>query len=1373
MPSFRSLLNPIIYRRMGVSLLAYGAFSFAQVPTIPPAHAQDWDVQGGQKRRQEIIDRYKKLLEASPVEGFVFDKIIDYVGRGNGLDALIRDYEKKVEARPERLNYRLILGHLLKTKSDYEGALVHYEKAVELGPKDPNTWMSRGSVLVLLQRQKEATADFEEALSLEKNKAKKQDILRKLADAAFAQHDWERAEKYYDELIKLSPRDEYLRLEYAQVLVKYRRYDKALVQYDELIRLSGRDSKKRANTLRDKGDVLERMGKAEEAVEVYRKAMGLMRPSYWLYTELQHRVIDAYRSMDKLDVLVADFAKKWRSPNYDQSMILAGLYDELGDEDSAFKFYQRATAKKSREVEPRLKIIAILKRRGEDQKVVDAYKSLIRVAGNQQRFQFDLVQLYFRMGEDKKAEQELARIASRFSRNPHVYLELADTYMRFDMIDKAQAAYERLVRMSPRDETYILSLGEFYYRQGQLDKAQETWQKLLKTNLPKSEAYALLGQTYAEHGLVDQGLSYYLKAVDLAPDDLEIRRGLANNYVRARRWEQALEAWHTVMTQATSAEARTEARARIISVHEERGYLVQKMDEWTELFAGKDGDAEAGYFLAEARIHRKEYDEAKQAYERLIELDGVRDEKDIEALNSLLRIYNQTGETERSIEVLEELAVLRPTLSRDYYHQISSLALDLYQDDKAIKYALRAVELNPDDAMAQAQLADIYYQMRRFPEAVKAYEKAIDLDPRALRNAMKLADIYLEQREFAKAEALYRNVVKKAEDESLILKSGRIAMQLAEVDGRLGELELEFSPLVFQTRAKPVYRSLMLELYGRMIAPLLMQVRFDGVDEAQRDQAQQAAKRLDTLSRAAQPVLMDALQSDDIAQQTLAIGMLGDLRAGGAAAPLARIATDIHHSLRSLALVQVLNIGDERASSTLIAALSHDDPAMRDTVTWALGYTGGKDAVKALVNVLKNGQNSTQKTLAALSLGRVSGATARAALSEAIKDESFASASTQMRIALAWAVGRSGAAAATASLAKIMENDTEAIAGVAAWSLAQMETDLAFEALLGAYWADSPLQRRYGAIGLLELATEPAPPRERYAADVRETRFLEATRHEFYPDGMIDDLAAQTVAVDGDATRDLLGPHLSAIQAVSTHLLEEGSAAVRRRVLDDLVAMNREHAYGVLAPRDASGRAALDTLMADLTPRVRALVEGANAQLSPELLRPAMQLLGALQEPKTRAVLVGYATHPDPSVRAAALFSLGDWGAKNATANEVIDLLKRSLDDDAFGVRAAAALSLAKSLPGDSAPAAQAAELLVKMLRDDSLLVRQAAAQALVLIGSPEGLSQLGSTMDSLPTAVQISALRALARDGSPAAQKLLAPYQQHRDIRLREAAQQ
>ncbi|MEM1350334.1 MAG: tetratricopeptide repeat protein, partial [Myxococcota bacterium] len=468
---------------------------------VPPdiAHAQEeWDVRGGDARTREIIRRYQSLLERNPTEGLALRKLIELTGKGSGLERLIGQYEQKVEAKPEDVRLWIVLGHLYKEKARYADAERAYGEALSREDKSALAYLGRGAARMMMDKPKEAQADFEAALEHERDRAKRQDILRKLADLAFAQRDWARAQTYYDRLIELDPRNEYLRMEYAQVLVKYKRYDKALEQYEALVELAGRDVKTRATTLRDMGDLYEKMGDEERAISAYKKAMSYVRPGNWLYREVQQRIIGVYRRTERLEEYLAKVSKRWRRPNFDQAMLLASLYDELAREEEALKFYETARSKNRRAVEPRLKIIQIRTRRGEMKAVARAYDDLIRVAPSQARFRFDLAKLHFRNGDRKKAQAVLRATRSKFRREPDVLVTLADMYLRFGMRDEALGVYKSLVRAEPGNDSFILSLGEYYYQNGEVDKALKTWERILKSSLPKAEAHALLGNVLVE-----------------------------------------------------------------------------------------------------------------------------------------------------------------------------------------------------------------------------------------------------------------------------------------------------------------------------------------------------------------------------------------------------------------------------------------------------------------------------------------------------------------------------------------------------------------------------------------------------------------------------------------------------------------------------------------------------------------------------------------------------------------------------------------------------------------------------------------------------------------------------------------------------------
>ncbi|MGM0556785.1 MAG: tetratricopeptide repeat protein [Myxococcota bacterium] len=1355
--------------RVRVILLATLVASLTVSWSLPrQAQAQDWSVEGGEDRRREIINRYKRLLEKKPVEGLIFKKLLSYVGGTRGVDRLIADYEKAAEKDPDNEAYQLILGHLYKEQSDYEKALAAYDKAVELAPKDSNAWLSRGSVRMLLQQDKEAKQDFEKALSLEDNRDRKEKILRKLADVAFSQRDWEAAEGYYDRLIELDPRNEYLRMEYAQVLVKYKRFEKALEQYDELIKLAGRDTKARATTMRDKADVLERMGEYDRAIATYRKAMGLMREGHWLHNELRNRVVDVYRKADRLPELIEEYEKKWRSPNYDESMTLAELYDELGREKEALEYFRRAIKLDRNEAEPRLAVIRMLERQGDDQKVVDAYEDLIRIAPRESRYQFELVRIYFRMGEQNKAEKLLERIGRRFRSDPNVYVTLADAYMRYDMREKALDAYKRLVRLDPRNESYIISLGEYYYRSGKLDKAVDTWEKLLDARLSEAEAHALLGETLAEHGMLDKGLRHYEKAVELAPDDTTIRRGLATNYVRARRWEKGIQAWRHIMNNSDEAEARGEARGRIISIYRQQNRLRAKMRDFEEDFSSDPPDVEAGFFLAEAHLKLNEFGEAEAVFQKLQSIESIGEKEQLEALHALLRIYNQTKDAEKAISVLQQLAELKPQLSREYYHRIAELSLDLYDDDQALRYAMRAVEINPDDATAHARLADVYRQMQKLEQAIKEYRIAIDLDPKAFRHRMELAELLLEQGEYKQADEQYRTVVKKADDETTILKAGRKALELAEANGRLAELETEFAPLSFKAPKKPVYRKILLELYDTMVTPIVNEIRY-GVFEDEQAVAERRTQ-LQNLGQRALPVLTGALQTDDISQKALAIRLAGDLRLEPAALQLARTATEENNSLRTLAMISVARIGAERGAEPLIDALDHTDPDIRDLSTWALGFCGGVDAERALVDVLGGGQSWTQQALAAVSLGRIGSDRGARALNDSYERSQLGKYSNSLSVAVIWALGRAGADSSRGKLLQALENGSEEVRFVAAWSLAQVGGDGALKALLDAYWSPERDMREPGARGLVQMAAMHSVGAEQKADQLRrddlanDLRFISDRSHKIGTGRLLQSLSEMAQRVDLPESKGFIADHQAEFTDALEKTLNTGDEDVQSFALRALADSSGEPAFRILEPMDARDRSAVKEMIGDVSSEVRAL---AAAEKPPRLRAPAVQLLGIIGSASDQPLVVGALDSTDEMVREAAAVALGHWNANRS----IVDALMAKLDDDFFAVRVASARSLGALVEPEADKAAAVTEALIAMLDDDFKTVRAASANALAGVASQRALEVIDERIDEMDPAVKIAALRGLAHSESDAAKQILERYLDHRDVRFRRAA--
>ena len=1345
-------------RAITITLLT-GAIAF--MPETAPVQAQDeWSVDGGDARTREIMRRYKVLLEKNPTEGLAFQKLTEMAGGGKGLDRLIKEYEGKVEKNPDKLNYQLILAHLLKKRTRYEDALAAYTRALEIDDESALAYLGRGECLMMLQKNVEATADYEKALSMTSDRAAKQEILRKLADLAFAQREWEAAQGYYDRLVELDPRNEFLRMEYAQVLVKYRRYDKALEQYEALVKLAGRDVKARATTLRDMGDLYEKMGDDDKALATYRKAQGYVKSSNWLYRELEQRIIGVYRRTDRLAEYAEDKAKKWRRPNYDQAMILAALFDELGDEEKAYKYYKTASSKSSRAIDPRVKIIQIMQRRGDNDGVIKAYLSLIRVAPSQARFQFDLAKLYFRNGDRDEATKLLKKIRSRFRRDPDVLVQLADTYMRLGMRDEALDVYKQLVRAEPRNEAYLTSLGEYHYQNGDTQKAVETWERLLDSNLPKPEAHAQLGLVLIEHNMVERGIRHYEKALELAPKDPEIRRGLAIAYELGRYWEKAVATWESLMVEGSPESLVVEARGRIINIYRRDNTLRTKIKEFRAAFEADPPDIEAGFFLAEAYVKLGEDEKAELTWRRIIDADGKVDAKDIPALMALEKAYSQRSENDKAIKILQQLAELRPARAKDYYHRIAELSLKTYEEDQAVRYAKLALEKNPDDANAHARLADVYARMQRIDEAIASYRVALDLDPRAFGVYFSLAELLLEKGKDDEAAKLYQEVAKKGVDEAMVLHAARRAMALAQTREQLEALEMELAPLVFKTPPMPVYRKIMLEIYGRLTAPLIARRNFGAdLDEVERNY-------LDSLAGRAFPILMEAVQSDDIGQRQLAVRMLGELRAPNAGLALARMVDDEREPLRLLAAVSVAQIGDERASEPLLRALENNDPTIHNSAAWALGSVGGDKAVKELNALLEGARNSRLQTVAALSLGRIGSKKSVKPLLASLEAAKAQRYNDSLTVMVAYSLGKIGDARAVEPLADVLEKANGAAGDTAAWALGHIGSDRAVEVLFDAYWSGDRAQRNRARRGLVWLAAgqKAAGKDDLYRRMLVESRFIDDRDLRFRVEGLVSGVHEEvtfTPMIDPSA---MITSRIDLIAKIARTKLGGDSDEVKALVLEDLTRPELLLGLGVSEQPEAvtaSLRGVLKTLRSELLS-----IANANADEDPRHVRASLVLIGLLGEAGDMELLLEKSKSTDPTIRREAIrgLSLG-FASKDRARSAMVT----GLADEDFSVRATSAFALGNLGKGKADK--QVVDALVKRLSDDYTSVRVEAAAAIGRLEATGAVTSLITALEDDSRDVRRAALASLAGMDHPNAKAEVAKWKDHPDWRLREAA--
>jgi tetratricopeptide (TPR) repeat protein len=1317
----------------------------------PVALAQgDWSV-----RRDPfdpaVVARYKAILAKNPADQAALRKLVGLYSRYRSMDLLIREYERVATDKPGDYAAAVVLGHLHLQQGNREQARAQYERGASLRPDNAAVLIALGDLDRQDGRLAEARSAYERALPQARGKAGESYLVRALAELALGEKDLDAARRHYERYFALAPADVQARIEFGEALAQHGQHQAAIAAIQDAVARLRTDPARQIELMARIGAIHEAAGQEDEAVRVYRQALARAGGAQHLRKELTERILESHRRRQALPELVSQYERTWpaaRRGHFEWD-VLARLYEETGDQEKAVAAYRMATRKAPHELETQRRLIALLENTGREDEALTQYEAVIRVAPGEPRFQIDLAERYWRRGKEKQALDLLAKIARRFPGDGGVHTAVADLYTRWGKADLALQAYTRLTRIEPDEVSHLVNLGEQHFLRNDKKQAVAVWKRIIARKTP--ESYARLGEVYAEHDMLPEALRMYEKAIQTEPAEPAHYKGRAGVHERRRDFLAAVDDWKKVLALVPSTDAnkpeRREARRRIVGLLRRGSHsaLTKARADWQRAFSAQPPDLEAGYLLVEAHLREHRYSSAHAALKRILDVAP----NDVEAIELLAKVAESELDYDEAVAHLERLAELAPGRRRDTYNKIAELKTADRKDEEALEYARKALEASPNDPLAYQRLAERFAEMQRFGDAIAAYEKTIELDPRDFKAYFALAQLYKHGHAPDRAAKLYRDILRRATDEQILVRAAREAIDLEEMTRSLGELERMLAPLTFTFAHKPVYRRVLVELYGRYVPELIRATR-TGTPE-QRNAARAELERLG--AHGLKPLLEALNDETDVHQQRMAVAVLGYLGNKGAAAPLVRLAQKtvpvqqpaaraltpvLEWDVRLDALVAAARLGDPGVIDDLIATTRRDGKdAFREAALFGLGRTGDRRAVPVLAAALTSGSEA-DATLACLGLAQIGDRGAVPAILGVVRDEQQADIP---RAACAFALGymhrdadmdrgrdrgasRAAApeAAIDALIAALAQGNGE-LQRLAAWALAQAGDARAEPALLQVYFLrHEPVRRMIRwALARRSAGAARAEARGKPEAEL-EIDFGGFPRGR---DGRYD-AASALHALLGDVEPPALPARL--VQ----RLLASHEADIVKG-LREALGQHRDVLAGVLADlAEAPGHLSLGELTAGLA-------MAPAAELS--RIRPALARIGQGILPD----LATLARHRDAEVRGRVMAV-----AARIQGSESQQILLAGIDDAQPAVRRAAmraaAIHVALYASGAPAPGAALTQAISRRLASDDWEGRVDAARALGELGAQGQVAALARAVDDANAYVRESAVLSLGR---------------------------
>ncbi|MFN2155660.1 MAG: tetratricopeptide repeat protein, partial [Anaerolineae bacterium] len=413
------------------------------------------------------------------------------------------------------------------------------------------------------------------------------------------------------------------------------------------------------------------------------------------------------------------------------------------------------------------------------------------------------------------------------------------------------------------------------------------------------------------------------KAHKLAPGESKYTRTLALALERTasatssrteqkERQQRAIDLWEALLDDSASpVQLRREARQRIVALWRGQGELVRRQKHLVSRFRRTPPDLEAGRLLGEVQLKLRQYGGAEKTLRQVV----AHAPGDVESLLRLERVLALQGKHRGALEVLERLVTADPKRSRDYYERMVRHAAELYEDELAIKYALRVVQLSPEDAEGYRRLGEMYLRRQQTARAVEAFRNAISRNDRLFSVHFELAELLVDQGKVDEADQLLRRIVRASPDDSLVTQAARLSMQINVSRGQLETLERELLPIALSNPTKPIYRRLLVDLYSAMAFPLVQAAHAKDLERAKA-----AREKLSSIGERAVKPLLDALGDTRDTQQGVAVELLGHIKNRSAGPALLAYATGPGvATLRTRAMVAVGGLADPELLPQLIA----------------------------------------------------------------------------------------------------------------------------------------------------------------------------------------------------------------------------------------------------------------------------------------------------------------------------------------------------------------------------------------------------------------------------------------------------------------------
>jgi len=396
-----------------------------------------------------------------------------------------------------------------------------------------------------------------------------------------------------------------------------------------------------------------------------------------------------------------------------------------------------------------------------------------------------------------KAIEQYAKITEESPKDIEAWLTLGRLYKVAQNSVDSERAFKKALEIDPDSDDATMGLALVYTDLGDPKRASELFRRLADRN-PNPRTLAALAAAYEQAKEYAMAAEAYRKALEIAKNNDELKRALAQSLLFADKTDEALKIYEEM---AAAEPKDVQAWLRISQIYRQQRKF-DKAREASDRAKAADPENlevlynEVGIFEVEGKLA-----EAIKALKTVVDSTVRRSYSAAERQNRALLLerlgllYRANEQAEQAVEVFRELAAL----DNAFAARASAQVVDTYRQDRQFKKAEEesdaAFRKWPDDRATRVVRANLLADLGRGEEAVALVKKLFD-GKSDRETHLTLVSIYEKLRNFtemARSIDAAEKLSKENDDkETIYFLRGAMFEKMKKID----QAEAEFKKLL-------------------------------------------------------------------------------------------------------------------------------------------------------------------------------------------------------------------------------------------------------------------------------------------------------------------------------------------------------------------------------------------------------------------------------------------------------------------------------------------------------------------------------------------------------------------------------------------------